>query len=394
MGVETNEHGRAFVFNARTLRAPQSGVQRYAGELARRMAPGALIAAPQSAAQGMAGHLWEQAVLPTRVGGWPLFSPGNTGPLACRRQVVTIHDAATFDEADAFTGMFGRWYRWLLPRLARRVAAVITVSAFSRDRLIHHLGVSPERIHVIHNGVTPPAGDPTPEELLAVRRELGLPERFFLFVGSRDPRKNLNRLVTAFLQMQPRLGGRHLVIVGGGNAQLFRDAADENAGSGFVHRLGRVDDRQLDALYYLADAFVFPSLYEGFGLPPLEAMLRGCPVLCANSSCLPEVCGPGVERDGAPWYFDPTSEDSIADTLGAFAASPRDLRESMREAGRRRAASFTWQRCAKDTVALIEAVAGTGWRTAKPNFRLPRSTAASAAADHQTVKPMTLCKTP
>ena len=300
-------------------------------------------------AQGIKGHLWEQFALPAQCRGRLLFSPGNTGPLACRRQIVTIHDASTFDQPEAFKGLFARWYRWLLPRLARRALCVVTVSRFSRDRLCARLGLSPARVAVIYNGVTPP-----PASLPSVSTEelqrLRLPARFLLFVGSQDPRKNVPRLLEAFARA--RLGDVELLLAGGAAPGLF-NAAGHDAALPRVRSLGRVSDAVLETLYARAEGFVFPSLYEGFGLPPLEAMARGCPVLTSDATCLPEVCGPDLSRGGACVYFSPHSPDAIARALEQFCRLTPDTRRAMADAGRRRAQLYSWDRCAADTLALL-----------------------------------------
>ena len=338
------------VFNTRTLSAPQSGVQRYARELDHRFDQSISRIAPAKLAQGIGGHFWEQFILPFLCRGRLLFSPGNTGPWFYRQQVVTIHDASTFDCADAFTGIFGRWYRWLLPRLARRALGVITVSNFSRDRLVATLGVPADKIAVVYNGVTPPPAIPGPDILEEARTRLSLPRRFLLFVGSRDPRKNVDRLVAAFGQLdEPEL---HLVLAGGSNQQLF-NAQHSGKTTTRVRTLGQVDEVTLECLYHLAEGFAFPSLYEGFGLPPLEAMARGCPVLCSDATCLPEVCGPAFEAGGACLYFSPHQVASIADALRRFAALPAEARKRMTEAGRRQASRYDWDRCAQETAAAL-----------------------------------------
>jgi len=337
------------VYNVRTLSAPLTGVQRYVRELDARLGGDFERVAPSIGAQGASGHLWEQLVLPVRLGGRMLFSPGNTGPVGYRRQVVTIHDASTLDLPDAFAGAFGRWYRWMLPRLARRVLGVVTVSEFSRARIVATLGVPRRRVAVVHNGVTPAPGPLAGDLLSAVRLRYGLHGRFLLFVGSRDARKNAAFLVKAFAASGVR--GLELVLVGGGNDRLF--APGEGAWKPGVRVLGHVEDRDLEALYALAEGFVFPSLYEGFGLPPLEAMARGCPVLCSDATCLPEVCGPALERGGAPIYFSPRSEASLAEALSRFAGLPAGVRQQMASAGRARAGGYTWDRCASETLAAV-----------------------------------------
>jgi glycosyltransferase involved in cell wall biosynthesis len=328
-----------------------SGVPRYAAELMQRLGDRAQVVSPKAGAQGLKGHIWEQLSLPRHCQGRLLFSPGNTGPLTHRRQVVTIHDASTFDCPGAFGGAFGRWYRWLLPRLARRALHVITVSEFSRQRLVKHLGVSEFKISVVHNGVTMRGTPPSEDSLVKVRRRLNLGGRFLLFVGSMDPRKNLARLIEAFGRAD--LPDLTLVVAGGVNRQLFSGSSLDGLG-GKIRIVGRVDEECLEALYAMADAFVFPSSYEGFGLPPLEAMARGCPVLCSDSSSLPEVCGLPEDRGGACIYFNPNSVGQIAEAMLAFSRTPARKRDAMVDAGRRRAALFTWDRCATETAGVLD----------------------------------------
>ena len=145
------------VVNTRVLSHPTTGVERYLIELLARMRPDAGLRkiAPRKAVGGIRGHAWEQLVLPVRVGGDLLFSPCNTGPLAVANQVLTIHDVAALDHPEWLNAKFALWYRWLTPRLARRVKHIITVSEFTRSRIIAHTGVAPEKITVIANGVDP-----------------------------------------------------------------------------------------------------------------------------------------------------------------------------------------------------------------------------------------------
>lgn len=288
-----------------------------------------------------------------------------------RNQVVTIHDASTFDCADAFAGPFGRWYRWLLPKLARRAAGVITVSNFSRDRLAVTLGIAPAKIAVVYNGVTAPPAAPTADMLRTTRQRLDLPNRFLLFVGSHDPRKNVSRLLAEFAKLNaPEL---HLVLAGGSNAQLFNTEGTQIP-LPRVRALGHVSEADLESLYALAEGFVFPSLYEGFGLPPLEAMARGCPVLCSNATCLPEVCGPSLEDGGACLYFTPHDSGSILSALQKFVSLPREAKGRMAEAGRRHAERYSWECCARETFRALHRFCA-----AKPHANL-RSQIPSEAA--------------
>ena len=346
-----SELNPSIAVNLRTLSAPCSGVQRYAEAVAARLPSSARQFRPGGSSQGARGHLWEQFALPRQLNGELLFSPANTGPLAYKRQVVTIHDASTFDQAGAFSGLFGRWYRWLLPRLARRSLGVITVSEFSKQRLVATLKISPEKIAVVHNGITPPPATIDTRTRQSIADSLHLPKRFLLFVGSLDPRKNLEKLVQAFSSAD--IDGVHLLVAGGANRSLFANGQFDPDTQKRVRFLGHVDEATLETLYARAEAFVFPSLYEGFGLPPLEAMARGCPVLCSNTTSMPEVCGDDIDRGGPTLYFPPHSVTPIANALRQFFALPVAQRTRMAERGRAHAARFTWDRCTLGTLQAI-----------------------------------------
>lgn len=347
---------RHVAINTRALLAPTSGVQRYGHELVARLPAAWTRLRPSGRSTGIAGHAWEQVALPRLAGDAVLFSPANVGPLAHARQVVTIHDLSPFEHPEAFSGAFGQWYRLLQPRLARRVAAVITVSEFSRGRIVALLGVAPSRVHVVPPGVTPPPAAVDPATQAMILRRLGVRTPFVLFVGSDDPRKNGRRLVEGFVRAA--VPGLALVLAGGANPRVFGRSGVTAATTGHgVHHVGHVTDAELAALYGAATGLVFPSVYEGFGLPPLEAMAHGCPVACAHATSIPEVCGPGVDAGGAVLYFDPRSTDAIAQAIVALHALPAERRTLMVDRGRRRAADFSWDRCAAETRRIVEAIA-------------------------------------
>lgn len=275
--------------NGRFTTQRVTGVQRYAKQMVARKAQWADVAAPRSTSHGVHGHMWEQSVLPMRVGRSLLWSPCNTGPLAVRNQVVTIHDCAFYDHPEGFTRRFAAWYRWLVPRLARRIRGIITISRFSRDRLLEYCQLPPEKITVIPQGVDPCFYPVDEESIAEVRRKLALPERYVLYVGSLAPRKNLARLLQAWKLVSPLHPDTSLVLVGA-SSHVFRDAGLGDLPSS-VMATGYVAEDQLAAVYGGAEVLVFPSLYEGFGLPVLEAMAGGCPVLASDATALPEVAG-------------------------------------------------------------------------------------------------------
>lgn len=283
-------------------------------------------------------HLWEQAVLPWAARGGLLLNLSGSAPWFARRQACLLHDAAVFDHPEAYTPAFVAWYRRLFRRLGHGAQALFTVSAFSQQRLAACLGVPPSRFMVLPNAADHLQGV-TPDERVLDRHGLR-DARFVLAVASANPTKNLARLVQAYATLPtPDFG---LVIVGGGNAQVFAGGASAEDPPGVV-RTGALDDAPLLALYRHAQALVFPSLYEGFGLPPLEAMSQGCPVAAAEAASLPEVCG-----DAALW-FDPMSVPAIAAALQRI-VHDAPLRARLVAAGHARAAAWRWA----DAAARLE----------------------------------------
>lgn len=291
---------------------------------------------------GLPLHLWEQCVLPVVARSGLLLNLAGTGPYRVRRQAVLLHDAAVFDLPQAYTPAFVRWYRGLFARQVRSARPLCVVSDFSRERLGACLQVPRERWQVIQPGAEH-LDRVTPDDRILERLNLvGRP--FFLAVGSVNPGKNLAALLRAYATVPvPRPA---LVLVGGGNARVFASETDGGGDPAGVLRAGRLDDAALKALYRQALALLFPSLYEGFGLPPLEAMSQGCPVVAAQAASLPEVCGE------AALYVDPRSEASMAAAMRRI-AEDADLRQQLREAGLARAACFTWEAAAARLAAAL-----------------------------------------
>ncbi len=326
------------LLNARFRGRPLTGVERFADEVSARLARDPALAlretSPARPLAGLKGHAWEQFALPRRIArDEVLLSLCNTGPLAVGRQLAVVHDAAVWDRPEGFSRSFRSVYQLLLPRLAKRAARVATVSEFSRRRLAPRLGLREEDILVLGNAAGP-AFSPGPADPVASEGREG---PVLLCVGSMDPRKNLGRLLRAWLALGAagRLPeGARLQLVGGANPRNFAEV-ETIQGAG-IEWLGRVDDDELVRRYRRADGFVFPSLYEGFGLPPLEAMACGCPVLLSNAASLPEVGGE------AAVYFDPESETEIADAIERFLRLDASARAEARRAALARAARFSW----------------------------------------------------
>jgi glycosyltransferase involved in cell wall biosynthesis len=295
---------------------------------------------PAAAGAGVLGQLWEQTALPA----WAahsaaglIFSPANLAPLAWPRNVVLVHDAAAFRRREAYSPSYGLWHRRFGATVARRAVRVVTVSEFSAGELIDLLGLDPASVSVIAAGVAggfTQAVDPAP-----VLARYGLDRRYVLTIGTAEPRKNLRALSVAVA----RLGKVGIDVVRAGDARPHFAATAAVPG---LRSLGYVDERDLPGLYRGASAFVLPSVYEGFGLPCLEAMASGVPVVAADRAALPEVCGT------AALLVDPDDPDEIADALMRV-VDDAELSARLRESGLGRAASFTWERASAELHRLL-----------------------------------------
>jgi glycosyltransferase involved in cell wall biosynthesis len=310
------------------VRPERGGVERWARELCARLPPlgGYEVVRPPAALAHRAGHAWEQIALPVRTArADALLCPANLAPLAARNAVVVIHDAAPLRHPAWYSSAYATFQRRFLPLIARRARRVVTVSEFSRAELRELLGVDAD---VVYGGVDARfAPDARPADL-------GRP--YVLCVASHTARKNLAALVPAARALARE--GIDVVVAGGHRPQF---AAER--GLDALRLLGHVDDAGLPGLYTGALAFVLPSLYEGFGLPVLEAMASGTPVLAAATGALPETCG-GAARLVEPDGWQAALTDLLADD---------GERERLRAAGLERAAGFTWDRTALEIDALL-----------------------------------------
>jgi glycosyltransferase involved in cell wall biosynthesis len=347
------------VVNARFLTHRITGVQRYAYEVSSRLTGSAWVSPgaphdcyPESAAERVRidrsrifrSHLWEQAVLPRHVpSGGLLFSPANSGPLSVDRQVLTLHDISHLEHPEWFSRSFTIWHGAVLPRLVRRVRHILTVSEFSRQRILEFFRLPEERVTSIPNGVCARFRPAHADEVGAMRERLALHGPYVSVVGSLDPRKNLARLFRAWKEVRRRLPDLTLAV-SGATAQCFPELGIERPEG--VRMLGYVADADLPVLYSGSEAFVFPSLYEGFGLPPLEAMRCGAPVVVSRAAALPEAVGE------AGVYIDPESEEEIAEGIVRLVRDT-SLREDLARRGELRALQFTWERNAGRTLAAL-----------------------------------------
>ncbi len=266
----------------------------------------------------------------------PLWAPA--------RIVLTVHDICYATHPEWFSPRDVRVLSSVVPRSIKQSAHVITVSDAARREIIERYRVPEEKITVIPNGPGRGAQPISAEEARLEVSTLGLGGPYLLTVGNLQPRKNLPRLIEAFHRSHLDLD---LVIVGPKHYRADEVIRAATSDPTRIHFTGYVTDRRLAALYRCSTGFVLPSLYEGFGLPAIEAMSHGVPVACSNAGALPEVCG------DAAVLFDPLSVEDMAAALEQIAGDV-SVRQRLAKAGRARAATFSWETTARQTVRVYE----------------------------------------
>ncbi len=361
--------------NGRFLQQPITGVQRYARELLaawdrmlvsgeiggqgiefRVLAPRGPIAMPKlerirlRQVGRLGGHLWTQIELPFFARDGLLFSPGNIHPLFSLGRmggVVTVHDLAYAAYPDAYSKAFRLLYSLLVPAALRRADAVITVSDAEKTHILGRHPVANGRIHAVHLGA--PNGRAAGEGTSA-SNETSANRPFVLWVGTLIARKNPQGVIDAVARVSQDTP-LDLIVAGASQPGLLKGGLSlPQELQGRVHFHGQINDiAGLRRLYESAIALVFPSFYESFGLPPLEAMRFGCPVIASDIPALREICG------DAALYADPRQPADIARRIRGLLNDPA-LRAELRERGLRRAAFFTWERCARETFTILSRV--------------------------------------
>ena len=330
------------IINARFQHRRTTGVERYAYEISKRLTLDKTYIVPKRPLGQIAGHLWEQLVLPAKIHNQDvLWSPANSGPWLVRDQIITLHDASVFDHPEWFNPSFAAWTRLSWQILAKRVKAIITVSKFSGERLKLHLGISEGKIYVVPNGVGKPFEPQTKYNIDEVRKKYNLSNPYFLFVGTHEPRKNLAVLFEAFNKLNT---STHLLAIAGEKRKVFADVGQI---ANLTYKpLGYVPDSDLPALYAGATAVIVPSLYEGFGLTALEAMACGAPVIASNTAAFPEMVGE------AALLINPNDSNKLADAMKNISEN-KTLANTLRERGLQRAAQFTWDESTRRTQEII-----------------------------------------
>jgi glycosyltransferase involved in cell wall biosynthesis len=318
------------IVNGRFLARRVTGVERYGREILRLIGDGCQLESTRL--QGWKGHAWEQLILPRKLNANSvLWSPANTGPLLVRNQVLTIHDLSPLEHPEWFQPNFAAWYRLFLPMLAKRVRMIFTPSEYVKQKVMRRFGVTD--ITVTRNGVDHSLFHPGAKQM-----HVDVPQDYVLFVGTLEPRKNLEVLLRAWNAIKDQFDGLWLLIVGV-SSNVFR-AIQVSQDRERVRFLGYLDDETLAGLYARASLFVLPSQDEGFGLPALEAMASGTPVVVSDGGALPEVVG------GAGLICCLSNPNALTVTLREALSSP-NLRAELTERGLERAEKFSWHATAE-----------------------------------------------
>jgi glycosyltransferase involved in cell wall biosynthesis len=304
--------------------------------------------------------LWEQLLQPPLLAAQRvdlLHSPVNVLPLLLPAPaVLTVHDLSFLRFPATFSAAKRRYQAALTGFSARRARLVLTDSEHTRRDVTALLGVPAARVRTVYPGVSEqyrPQGAPAVEDFI---RRRGLPERFFVHVGTLQPRKNLERLISAFARFKMTSGLPHALMLVGGKGWLYEGLlrhARREAVERSVHFVGFATAEETPLWYAAAEAMIFPSLYEGFGFPIVEAMACGTPVLSSTASCLPEAAGDAAD------LFDPFDVDGLAAAMARLANDPA-RRQELRQRGFVQAARFTWERTAQ---AVLSAYADAGKAT-------------------------------
>jgi glycosyltransferase involved in cell wall biosynthesis len=335
------------VVNARYRVHKITGVQRYAHEIVARLGSEVQLCAPKSV-KGAIGHLWEQSILPAHCKGRLLWSPCGSGPIGYTNQVVTFHDLFPLDHPEWYNTAYSKWYSFMMKQLSSRAMHLIAVSHYTKSRLVQALGCDPDKITVIHNGLSESCKRVGRDQVDKARASLNIPtRRYVLSLSSLESRKNLRGILHAWSILHPKLPDDIWLILAGPKADAnvyAKQALDANLPR--VLFTGFVPETQLAALYSGASLFIFPSLAEGFGLPLLEAMACGLRCITSNNSSLPEVGGDAVD------YIDPLNPTELANAM--FSRLTEDLDPTIPYLPAiTRARQFSWNDAASRTSEIL-----------------------------------------
>jgi glycosyltransferase involved in cell wall biosynthesis len=304
------------------------------------------------------GDMWEHFWLPgvlEQKGTQVMHGPATLIPLhgGTYSKVVTIHDLVAFLFPDTIPRKYAMYMRWLIKRVVKRADRVISVSENTKNDMVQILNLDPDKITVVHEAAQPDFRVVKDKELIeATCRRYGINGPFIYHVGNIEPRKNLVRLMKAYLLLRDRLKGKVKLVITGQKGwltkKLFRNLGGVDLSEDVIFT-GYAPSSDLPVLMNAAEAFIFPSLYEGFGLPVLEAMSCGTPVVTSNISSLPEIV------DDAAVLVDPYLEDSIAEGI-LNVLEDSDLRKDLKARGLAQSAKFSWEKAARETMQVYRGV--------------------------------------
>ncbi|MDR3059654.1 MAG: glycosyltransferase family 4 protein [Prevotella sp.] len=349
-----------FVVNGRYLTQKATGVHRYAFEICNKLHEMGVdfhVAIPQEIDPGykftfktvkcgsLNTHMWEQISLPRylkSIGSPLLISFTGCGPLNYDNQIMTIHDVSHERYPQWFSKNYYRFYHFMMPRIGRKAHAVLTVSEFSKDEIVDTLGLDKDKIHVIHSNV-PFHNKPSKDEILNFRRNPDA-ERYIIAVSSMDPRKNFVRLVEAFDKIEDKSVKLYII---GMSFKAFNTPDLQKLINERVHLPGYIPDEALQAMYQNALLSVYPSLYEGFGLPPLESMTYGCPAINSSIPALREV------SEDAALYVDPYDVEDMTIKINQL-LEDESLRQALRLRGLEQIKKYSWDKSAKRVYELAQ----------------------------------------
>jgi glycosyltransferase involved in cell wall biosynthesis len=343
------------IINARFLTQQITGVQRFAIEISKalkKIKPSIEfvspidIVHPALAAElnvKVIGHnkgvVWEQIDLPIflRKNKYPLLiNLCNAAPLFYNNKVVTIHDVAFMVNPAWFNKKFILLYKFLIPRIAKKSKAIFTVSNFSKKEIIKYIKVDEDKIKIVYNGISCFSGEEQTDNKYG---------RYILSVGSIDKRKNISALIEAFKNVKDK--SLKLLIVGDVNIVFNNRKSEILKSDERINFIGRVNDADLKNLYLNALIFIYPSLYEGFGIPPLEAMYCNCPTIVSDIGSLNEICG------NASIYIDPYNPEDITQKVEIL-LNDEVLRHKLIEKGKQNIKKYSWEKSASLIANTIE----------------------------------------
>lgn len=347
-----------FVVNGRYLTQKATGVHRYAFEICNKLHEMGVdfhVAIPQEICPdykfsfktvrvgSLNTHLWEQISLPRylkSIGSPLLISFTGCGPLNYDNQIMTIHDVSHERYPEWFSKNYYRFYHFMMPRIGRKAHAILTVSEFSKAEIVDTLGLDANKIHVVHSNV-PFHNKPTAEEIMNYKPDTNA-EKYIIAVSSMDPRKNFVRLAEAFNNIKDKSIKLYII---GMRFKAFNTPDLQKLVGDNIHLPGYVDDEALQLMYKNAMLSVYPSLYEGFGLPPLESMTFGCPAVNSDIPALREV------SEDAALYVDPYNVQNITDQIDRL-VEDADLRQALRMRGLEQVKKYSWEKSAKQVYEL------------------------------------------